>query len=96
MVRMRKAGYSQSYRKNILSYAFSIYDKMKVEDESGKRPMYRLSNWNIEERMKEKARKQKSWSNKGGYIAPIFIHVTPNGELAKLLEKVVDDECAES
>ena len=68
---------------------------MKVVDETGNRPMYRPSNWNKEERLLEKERQKNSWSNKGGFKAPIFIPATPNGELAKILKKVVDEECDE-
>ena len=74
-------------------HAFRIYDKMKSDDETGARPMYRPSNWNVAERRMEKSKKKKNWSNKGGYLAPIIIPSTPNGELAAILQKVVDDEC---
>ena len=66
---------------------------MKYDDENGIRPIYRPSNWNIVERRKEKTKKKRNWSSKGGYIAPIIIPATPNGELASMLQKVVDEEC---
>ena len=78
MRRMREAGYSQNYRKNTLSHAFRIYDKMKNDDENGTRPIYRPANWNIVERREEKTKKKRNWSSKGGYIAPIIIPATPN------------------
>ena len=44
------------------------------------------------ERRKSKTAKKHSWSSRGGYIAPIFVPSTPNGELASLLRTVVEEE----
>ena len=66
---------------------------MTEDDENGTRPIYRPANWNIVERREEKTKKKRNWSSKGGYIAPIIIPATPNGELASILQKVVDEEC---
>ena len=44
------------------------------------------------ERQKEKQKKKHNWSNKGGYIAPIFVPPTPNGELAAQLRNIAERE----
>ena len=40
----------------------------------------------------EKQKKKHNWSNKGGYIAPIFVPPTPNGELATQLRNIAESE----
>ena len=92
MQRMMKAGYSQGYRKNVLTHSFRIYDKMRREDEDGSRPIYRKPDWNREERRIDKAKKRYNWSTQGGYIAPIIVPATPNGELMKMLREVAELE----
>ena len=44
------------------------------------------------ERRKNKKRKKRKWSTKGGHIAPIFVPPTPNGELAASLRVIADRE----
>ena len=34
----------------------------------------------------------KNWSNRGGYISPIFVPPTPQSELAKSLQSIADSE----
>ena len=92
MRRMRISGYSEGYRKNVLCHALRIYDKMCQENESGARPIYRPKDWHREERLIDKRKKKHNWSSKGGYIAPIMVPATPNGELAKLLREVAENE----
>ena len=92
MGRMMQAGYSVGQRKSILEHALRINDKMRVEDQNGTRPLYRPKDWQVEERIKNKKRKRQNWSTRGGYIAPIFVPPTPNSELARMLQKVADNE----
>ena len=92
MVRMRQAGYGERYRKNILTRALGIHDKMVAENESGTRPLNRPREWQVEERRSRKQKKKHSWSARGGYIAPIFIPATPGGELAKIVREVAECE----
>ena len=54
--------------------------------------MYREKNFQRIERKKQKGTKKHNWSTKGGYIAPIMVPSTPNGELAKALRGVVEQE----
>ena len=84
---MMAAGYSEVNRKQILKHALGIYTKMKERDLSGIRPLYRPKDWQLDERSQQKKKKKHTWSTKGGYVAPIFVPPTPNGELAKTAEK---------
>ena len=92
MARMMQAGYSQNYRKRILEQAMRIYDKIVNDDSQGKIPINRPKDWNMQERRKEKRRKKYDWSTKGGYIAPIMVPSTPNGELMKIMREVAEKE----
>ena len=92
MLRMRQAGNGEGMRKNALRHAANIYASMRKDDESGLRPMYREKNFQRIERKKQKSAKKHNWSTKGGYIAPIMVPSTPNGELAKALRGVVEQE----
>ena len=95
MARMMTAGYSEGYRRQILKHALGIYRKMKEEDSSGIRPLYRPKDWQLDERRQQKKKKKHNWSAKGGYIAPIFVPPTPNGELAKQLRDIAAHESEE-
>ena len=58
---------------------------MVEEDTAGIRPLYRSKNYDVIARRREKQRKLKVWSNRGGYIAP-------NSELANSLKTIADSE----
>ena len=92
MVRMREAGYGEVIRRNVLQHAARIYRRMREEDEEGTRPIYRPKSFQRIERTKLKTAKRHSWSSKGGYIAPIFVPSTPDGELASRLRTIVEEE----
>ena len=89
---MKKAGYDEQYRRQVLDKALNLYDKMRKEDEDGTTPLNRPREWKAEERRQQKKKKKNSWSKKGGYVAPIFVPPTPNGELARLLKEIADKE----
>ena len=88
MVRMKKAEYSEIYRKIVLEKTFKRHDKMVKEDEEGRRPLHRPKDWQKEERLKDKKRKRYNWGTKGGCIAPIIIPPTPNSELLQIIREV--------
>ena len=92
MTRMKQAGYGEKYRKSTLLKALGMFDKMKEENDKGIRPLHRPTEWQEEERREAKKKKKHSWSNKGGYIAPIFVPATPGGELAKQLKNIAESE----
>ena len=95
MKRMYKAGYSEGYRKNILTHTLRIYDRMKNEECEGVRPLYRPKDWEMEKRIIDKKRKKNNWATKGGYTAPIMVPSTPGGELARMLREVAETESTE-
>ena len=92
MSRMMQAGYPETYRENVLKRALRIYDKMVKDDQKGLRPIYRPKDWNIVSRRREQVKKRNSWSTKGGHVSPIFVPPTPNGELAKELRTIAENE----
>ena len=57
--------------------------------------MFRQKEYNREERKQNKTAKKRNWSNKGGYIAPIMVPSTPDGELARMLRSVIENEAEE-
>ena len=92
MVRMKKGGYNEIYRRDVLANAIHIYEKKLSDSEAGGTPLNRASNYQRVERRKEKRIKKKNWSRKGGYGAPIIVPATPNSELAKMLKAIADQE----
>ena len=89
---MQIVGYTEGYRRTVLLQALTIYDRKLVEDGQGIQLLNRDRYWQREERMKKKKNKRHSWSSNGGYIAPMFVPSTPQGELAKELREVVEKE----
>ena len=75
-----------------MKHALGIYNKMKEEDSKGIRPLFRPKGWMADERRKKKKSKKQNWSTTGGYVAPIFVPPTPNGELARELRMIADRE----
>ena len=92
MARMMDAGYPEKYRMDTLTRALRIYDRKLEEDRNGTRPIYRPKEWNIVARRSEKERKKNDWSTRGRYIAPIVVPPTSNGELARALREIADNE----
>ena len=92
MCRMMVGGYPETYRRQTLKHAIGIHTKMKEEDSKGIRPIYRPKDWQVDERRQKKKNKKHNWSSTGGYIAPIFVPPTPNGQLAKELRAIAERE----
>jgi hypothetical protein len=92
MARMMHCGYPEKYRRDTLTRALRIYDKIIEDENNGTRPLYRPKHWNIIARRKEKQKKKHDWSTRGGHIAPIFVPPTPNSELAQSLKAIADSE----
>ena len=92
MMRMAKAGYHQDYRKNVLLNAYAVYDSKVQKHINGECPLNRPPEYKKVERKKAKVQKKKNWGTKGGYIAPIIVPATPNGELAKKIREVTESE----
>ena len=49
MIKMKKSGYSESYRIQILDSAEKAFEKMVKNDQMGIKPLYRDNNWNKNE-----------------------------------------------
>jgi hypothetical protein len=95
MGRMMQGGYPETYRRNILCRALGIFDSKLEDDRSGVRPLYRPKNYDLANRRKEKQQNKYNWSNKGGYLAPIFVPPTPQSELANQLKSIAETEAEE-
>ena len=89
---MMVAGYSQSYRKEIVRNAVAIYDHKLKQDRDGVMPLNRPRGFQKIPRRIDKKRKKQTWATRGGYIAPIIIPATPNSKLAKMMQAVCDEE----
>ena len=89
MARMKAAGYGQDYRQHCLQNALNIYEAKLRDNDNGISPLNRPPGFRKIERKKEKQKKRKTWSQKGGYVAPIMV---PGGILAKVLRDVADKE----
>ena len=92
MERIAAAGYHEDYRKNVLLNAFAVYDNKVKRHMDGYCPLNRPSGNRKIERRKEKIKKKREWGTKGGFIAPIIVPTTPDGELAKMLRSVAESE----
>ena len=90
--RLTQSGYSQTYRKEVLRNAVNIYEHKLKLDREGAQPLNRPKGYRKEERRKEKKKKRHSWGTRGGYVAPIIVPATPNGELAVAMRKVCEAE----
>ena len=91
MLTLKNSGFSQKFRTEILDSAFKAFEKMKVDDQTGKKPMYRSRSWNFEERSRKKLEKRHNWWNsknsKVKYTSVLFVTPTPGGMLLKDLVK---------
>ena len=95
MRRMRTAGYSEKYRKEVLQHALRIFDKKWMDHREGIQPIFRHKRWKKEERKMAKASKKLNWAKGDGHIAPIFVPTTPGGKLMKMMRKVAEEEAKE-
>ena len=48
MIKLKNSGYNQKYRVEIVDSAMKAFKNMLEDDKSGKKPLYRSRNWNIE------------------------------------------------
>ena len=90
--RMMAGGYSEKYRKNIVKHALVIYDDKIRKNDAGEVPLNRPKGYKKIQRRKEKRRKKRNWSSKGGYVAPIIIQSTPDARLLKMMKQVAETE----
>ena len=53
--------------------------------------MYRGKSYEKTERMRKKAEKSRNWFGKKGEVSTFFVEVTPNSELRKQCQQVIDE-----
>ena len=85
MKRLQVAGYDKSFRAQILKTSLAAATKMRTDEVSGIRPMYRARTWR-----KEKRVKSRDWYKKGGNESILFITATPDSELKELLQREIE------
>ena len=76
MARMMYCGYPEKYRRDTLTRALRIYDKMIEDENNGTRPLYRPKHWNIIDRRNEKQKKKYEWSARGDILPLSLFHPT--------------------
>ena len=59
------SGYSASTRADVLKASIQIYSRIRSEEDTGKRPLYRSREWHEVKRNLEKETKKSSWSKTG-------------------------------
>ena len=91
MQRMSKAGYSESYRHDVLTSAVNIYEKKLKDDADGTCPLNRPPGYKMIERRKLKRDKKRNWTGKKGRGGiPIIIPATEGSSLLKEMRKVAE------
>ena len=90
MMRIQYSGYEQEFRYEVLSSALNAYDKLRQSEARGERPLYRPKEWNAEEREEARELKKRNWYKRGGYETVVFVPATPNSQLRKRYEKVIE------
>ena len=88
MQKLKKSGYNEQNRKQILASARNGYNKQREADRNQTKPLYRPHYWMREERDKEKEEKKQKWFSKNGqYDEILMIPATPGGKLKEMIEK---------
>ena len=99
MLKLKNSGHSAKYRKQILDSALKAFEKMKLEDENGTKPLFRARNWDAENRAKRKLYQKTNWYNKDDqkyiddrimYKTVLFVPTTKDGVRMKILKKRED------
>eukprot|EP00794_Sanderia_malayensis_P010730 gene10730-11877_t len=88
--RMQFSGYDQQERIKVYTTAKRKYEQIIEKDRKGECPMYRGKLWQRERREKAKIKKKRTWYEKGGYETVLFVDATPNEELARECQRIVN------
>ena len=88
MIKMKKSGYNQKFRTEIVDSAMKAFDIMIENDRKGIKPLFRDRTWKSEERRTEKQNKKRNWfrTENNKYKSVLFVPPTPGSQLAKELQ----------
>ena len=87
MKKLQNAGFSETFRREVLRSGRKGFKKQKEAAESGEKPLYRPRGYNKMERHIKKKASKTSWFEKGGYEDFLMIPATPGSELKKLIDQ---------
>jgi hypothetical protein len=90
MMMMKRSGYDEKFRLEILKSVKNGHAKIVEDDAKGEKPMYRGRMWRRTERFKAKQNKQRGWHRKDGHSSVIFVPHTPGGKLAKTMRNTME------
>ena len=87
MLKLKRSGYSEKFRENLILKAKAAYKKIVQNDFLGLKPMFRNSE--EQETHKKNKLKNRKWWNKGGktFSNVLFVPATPGGVLASRMQK---------
>ena len=91
MNRLQISGYGKEERIKVYKKSKKIFQEIQKKSETDQIPMYRSKFWNLERRHKEKEQQKKTWFKKKGFEATFFVNATPNENLSKECQKVLND-----
>ena len=77
---LSNAGYSKTFRTDILKSGLAGYSKIVDADRAGTRPMHRNKEWRASSRLLEKRDKKNNWLGPF-WNSRIFVPSTPGSEL---------------
>ena len=87
--KLRRSGYPESVRHQVIKTACEKYDRMCEEEDKGGRPVHRPREWREKERRREKELKLSNWhkTKKKQVSAPLILDPTA-GNLTKEMKEV--------
>ena len=80
MMKLKRSGYTQKFKIEVLNSALKAFEKMVEEDKNGQKPLFRDRLWNFKERMKAKQSKKLNWykNGKNSIYTSILMDGTPH------------------
>lgn len=90
---MRRGGHSETFREEVMAKAVKKYNNLLVNHVSGTKNMYRSREEREQEQLENGKTDKSNWYKKTGGQGITSVHVvpcTPEGSLAKQLQKIVD------
>ena len=88
--KMMVSGYPEELRAGVIRDVVVGYERLVAACERGERPMYRPRRWQQQERRKAKLLKRVSWYRPADTV--LFLPATPDGELAEMARRIVEEE----